>query len=97
MRYCVRDIEEKRLLADQTGILHFETVDDAKIGGIGAGYSFMVIEDEPPYHPAVYGLRAGNGFFFLEGTLQNRDTSREPEAVGLTPTGADQTKFRPLV
>ena len=95
VRYCVRAIDG-RWLADCGGVLHFNTIAEAKFGGMDALRSFVVLEDEEPYRQVSAGLNTGNGFFFLDNALQNRDTSRGPGATGSSPVGADQN-LRPLV
>ena len=97
MQYHVREIVDKKMLADRDGIICFDTVESAKDGGIGAGTSFMVVENAYPFRTILTGLSTGMGFFFLDGTLQNRDTSSGLGVVGSIPAEADQKHIRPLV
>ena len=97
MKYYVRSIEGKCWMSNQYGIVAYETVKDAKENGVFGGISFEVVESELLQRTVVFGIKAAGGFFFLGGTLQNRDTSREPTVAGTSPVKADQKHIRPLV
>ena len=97
MRYCVREIVDNKVLADENGIAHFDTVELAKMGGIGYGASFAVVEDVPPFVVRLCCLNTGMGFFFLDGTLKNKNAYKEPEMFNIVQDMPDQAHILPLV
>lgn len=97
MQYIVKEIANEMMLADSEGIVLFDTVESAKDGGIGAGVSFMVVEEAYPFETMTMGINTGMGFFFLGGEKRRRKTLRKSRVSNMVADKSSLKHFRPLV
>ena len=66
VKYVVRSLDGG-WMADEGGLKRFDSVEEAKMAGVGAGVSFRVLEGEGVMREVAAGLKTQSGFFFSGG------------------------------